>query len=127
MRFIFYFFFFQVLKYQIWKRVYALERKSVCASQMFESIMLMHFQSPSLVFSTHLLTQLLCHKCLDLQFDLILNVRRNYTGGYLVSGYFLNLPSLKKMLGVGIFGCIRRQLKVQIWLLYYTKYQGFIT
>lgn len=88
-----------MLKYQIRKRVYALERKSSCASHMFESIMLMHFQSPSLVFSIHLLTHLLRHKWLHLQFDSILGVRGNYTGAYLVSVYFLNLPSLKK--GVG--------------------------
>lgn len=59
-----------------------MERKSVCVSRLFESIMLMHFQSLSLVFSIHLLTHLLCHKCLHLQFDLILNVRGNFTVGF---------------------------------------------
>lgn len=102
----FLFTFFMLLKYQIRKHVYALQRKSVCVSLLFESIMLMHFPSLSLVFSIHLLTHLLCHKCL--QFDLILNVRGNYK---LVLGYFLNLPSLKKELfGVEILGCSRRQL-----------------
>lgn len=83
-------FFFLVLKYQIRKCVC---RKKICLCESFESFMLMHFQSPSLGFFIYLLTHLRCHKCLHLQWDLILNVRGNFTVDF---GVFLKSTFRRK-------------------------------
>lgn len=65
----------------------------IFVSLLFESIMLMHFPSPSLVFSMHLLTHLLCDKCLHFQRDLIVNGRGTYTVGF---GVFLKSSFFKE-------------------------------